>query len=158
MIEPLRLSLVVGCSCEAAFRTWTERTGLWWPTDHTATGDADSVVTFEPFVGGRVYERTPGGSEVDWGRIVVWEPPRRLAYLWHLRVDRADATDVEITFTVDEGDHCRVEIEHRGWERLGDLGLRRRDANQQGWAGLLPHFVAACRGPEASAPRASSPE
>ena len=146
MIETLRLSLVVDCSCEAAFRTWTERTSLWWPTDHTATGDADSVVTFEPFVGGRVYERTPGGSEVDWGRIVVWEPPRRLAYLWHLRVDRADATDVEITFTVDEGDHCRVEIEHRGWERLDDLGLRRRDANQQGWAGLLPHFIAACHG------------
>jgi len=103
-------------------------------------------VTFEPFVGGRVYERTASGSEVDWGRIVAWEPPLRLAYLWHLRVDRADATDVEITFTEHGEDSCRVEIEHRGWERLGDLGLGRRDANHRGWDGLLPHFVAACQG------------
>ena len=30
--------------------------------------------------------------------MTVWEPPARLAYLWHLRRDRADATEVEIRF------------------------------------------------------------
>jgi len=29
----------------------------------------------------------------------MWEPPTRIGYLWHLRRDRADATEVEITFT-----------------------------------------------------------
>ena len=37
---------------------------------------------------GRIYERTPAGTEHDWGEVTVWEPPARLAYLWHLRPDR----------------------------------------------------------------------
>jgi hypothetical protein len=40
----------------------------------------------------------------------------------------------------------RVEIEHRGWERLGSNGLRWRDANQNGWDGVLPAYKAACAG------------
>jgi len=128
MIEPLVASVVVRCSCDSAFRIWTEHTSVWWPADHTATGQHDSVVTFEPFVGGRIYERTPVGAEVDWGWVVRWEPPQRLAYAWHLRADRADATDVEITFSPHDDDHCRVRIEHRGWERLGAAGSERRTA------------------------------
>jgi len=84
-------------------------------------GDPDAVV-LEPHAGGRIYERTHDGREVDWGEITAWEPPRRLAYLWHIRRDRLDATDVEITFT-DRGDGTtRVEIIHSGRERLGDDG------------------------------------
>jgi hypothetical protein len=37
----------------------------------------------------------------------------------------------------------RVEIEHRGWERLGTRAQLLRDRNQAGWTTLLPHFVAA---------------
>ena len=44
-----------------------------------------------------------GQSEIDWGEITLWSPPRRLGYLWHIRRDRSDATDVELTF-VDLGD------------------------------------------------------
>ena len=55
-------------------------------------------VVLEPWLGGRIFERTPDGAEIDWGEITAWEPPGRLAYLWHIRRDRADATDVEITF------------------------------------------------------------
>lgn len=90
-----------------------------------------------------VYRRHTG-DELDSGEVTLWEPPRRLRYLWHLRRDRADATDVEITFT-DLGDATtRVVIEHRGWERLGALGQQWRDANRAGWGSLLPHFTAAC--------------
>ena len=79
-------------------------------------------VVFEPRVGGRIYERTKAGVEHDWGRIVVWDPPRRLVYRWHLRVDAADATEVDITFVPRAGDRTLVQIEHRGWERLGSQG------------------------------------
>ena len=100
-------------------------------------------MVFEPRVGGRIYERTPHGAEFDWGEITIWDPPRRLGYLWHLRADRADATDLEITFAGRSGT-TRVEIEHRGWERLGARGQTRRDANRSGWSTLLPYFTAAC--------------
>ena len=97
-------------------------------------------MVLEPRVGGRLFERTRGGDEHDWGRVTVWEPPRRLGYTWHLRADRSDATDVEIRF-VPAGGGTRVEIEHRGWERLGaEPGRDWRDRNFGGWGTLLPHY------------------
>ena len=75
--------------------------------------------------------------------VTVWEPPHRLVYLWHLRQDRADATEVEIRFLPHGEAATHVEIEHRGWEALGAQGEDRRDRNHGGWATLLPHYVAA---------------
>jgi hypothetical protein len=36
----------------------------------------------------------------------------------------------------------RIEIEHRGWERLGSAADQWRDQNRAGWQTLLPHFQA----------------
>jgi hypothetical protein len=52
---------------------------------------------------------------------------------------------VLITFSAVDDDRCRVTIDHRGWERLGDDGERWRDANRGGWTGLFPHLVAAAQ-------------
>lgn len=152
-IEPLRLAFQVQCSPSHAFMVWTERIGLWWPADHTATGEPDLQVILEGRVGGRIFERAGDGSEHDWGEVLEWEPPHRLVYSWHLRRDRADATEVEIRFMPDEpsGDRTRVEIEHRGWERLGAEGRDWRDRNMGGWSTLLPHYVAAAGGEPARA-------
>jgi len=144
-IEPLRLAFDVACTPEHAFMTWTQRISTWWPSDHTASGAADLVVVLEGRVGGRVFERTATGVEHDWGEVLAWDPPHRLVYSWHLRRDRADATEVEIRFRASEG-RTRVEIEHRGWERLGSEGRSWRDRNLGGWSTLLPHFVHAAGG------------
>ncbi len=148
MIEPIRLSFEVDCPVEHAWTVWTERFGQWWPADHTVTGDEDLDVRLEGHAGGRIYERTRAGVEHDWGEVTVWEPPSRLGYLWHLRRDRADATEVEIRFLA-RGDTTRVEIEHRGWERLGAQAETWRDRNRGGWATLLPHYVRATESSEA---------
>jgi len=94
---------------------------------------------FEPHTGGRIFERTSEGAEHDWGEVVGWEPPHRLAYLWHLRFDRADATEVEVTFAGDE-DQTTVTIVYSGWERLGAEGPGRRERNERGWADVLEHY------------------
>jgi len=141
-IEPLTLSFEVACEPAHAFDTWTARFGTWWPRGHTASGHPAAEVVLEPGVGGRIFERTPDGTEVEWGEITAWDPPRCLAYLWHIRRDRSDATVVEITFRHDDGG-TRVEIVHTGWERLGAEGRSWRDANAGGWNSLLPHFMAA---------------
>ena len=143
MIESLRYAFEVARPAPHAFSVWTEGIGRWWPADHTSTGEADIVVTLEPRVGGRIYERTPDGREFDWGRLLVWEPPTRIVYTWHLRQDREAATEVEIRFVATSPEATRVEIEHRGWERLGSDGSAKRERNQGGWATLLPHYVAA---------------
>ena len=143
MTEPLQLSFDVACGVEHAFGTWTERTSTWWPTSHTVAGEPGLEVIFEPVVGGRIFERTADGREADWGRILAWDPPRRLVYEWHLRQDRADATEVEIRFEAAPEGGTRVTIEHRGWERLGARGPDRREANRARLGGLLPHYVEA---------------
>jgi uncharacterized protein YndB with AHSA1/START domain len=144
-IEPLRLAFEVDCSPEHAFTTWTERIASWWPSDHTVSGEEHLVVMLEGRIGGRIFERTETGAEHDWGEVVAWEPPHRLVYSWHLRRDRADATEVEIRFRP-AGTATRVEIEHRGWESLGAEGRTWRDRNLGGWSTLLPHFVEAAGG------------
>jgi uncharacterized protein YndB with AHSA1/START domain len=78
--------------------------------------------------------------------VLVWEPPRRLAYLWHLRTDRADATEVEITFVPDGDGATEVRIDHRGWERLGARGDAWRERNRRGWDTLLPWYIDICEG------------
>jgi uncharacterized protein YndB with AHSA1/START domain len=141
VIEPLRLAFDVACPSEHAFEVWTSKIARWWPADHSVSGENGLLVVLEGRPGGRIFERTRSGAEHEWGEVTVWEPPRRLVYQWHLRRDRADATEVEIRF-IDQGDATtRVEIEHRGWERLGAQGADCRDATVHGWETLLPHYV-----------------
>jgi uncharacterized protein YndB with AHSA1/START domain len=143
VIEALRIAFDVRCPAEHAFEVWTARIAAWWPADHTVSAESGLHVLLERRAGGRIFERTARGEEHEWGEVTVWEPPRRLVYLWHLRRDRADATEVEITFVPVAAGLTRVEIEHRGWERLGADGQAWRDANFGGWRTLLPHYVAA---------------
>jgi hypothetical protein len=141
-IPPLAFTFELECSAEHAFRTWTERIDAWWPAGHTVSGEHDVRVVLEPRLGGRLLERTASGIEHEWGEITAWEPPARFAYLWYIRRDRADATDVEITFTPLGPGRARVDILHTAWERLGADGQGWRDRNTGGWNGVLPSFIA----------------
>jgi uncharacterized protein YndB with AHSA1/START domain len=143
MKAPLKMSFDVACSADHAFRVWTSEIDTWWPPDHTVSGQVDLKIVLESGVGGRIYERTSEGVEHDWGEVTVWNPPRQLVYLWYLRQDRADATEVEIHFVAQSATATRIEIEHRGWERLGAASEERRAQNRGGWQSLLPHFRAA---------------
>ena len=118
MIDPIRIAFEVACPARYAFEVWTAKIGQWWPADHTVSAE-----------------------------VTAWDPPGRLAYLWHLRRDRADATEVEIRFIERDDATTLVEIEHRGWERLGAEGEGWRDRNHDGWATLLPHYIAAVTRP-----------
>ena len=142
-IEPLRLAFEVDAPSGHAFDVWTRGIGRWWPADHTASVEPDLTVILEPRVGGRFFERTTDGREVDWGEVLAWDPPHRLVYTWHLRRSREDATEVEIRFVATSATTTRVEIEHRGWERLGSDGPAWRERNHGGWQTLLPHYLAA---------------
>jgi uncharacterized protein YndB with AHSA1/START domain len=137
-IEPIEIQFEVACSPEHAFDTWANKTSLWWPRSHSMTSVPGLAVTFESRPGGRIYERTPDGAEHDWGEVLAWEPPHRLAYLWHLGTDRSRATEVDISFA--GGDTTTVTITHRGWERLGADGPAWRQRNLGGWGGLLPRY------------------
>ncbi len=147
MIEPLRLSYEIACPPEHAFAVWTTRLSAWWPKGHSASGDPDTVVTLEPRLGGRIFERTPDGVEIDWGEITLWSPPSRLRYLWHITRDRSDATDVDLRFVDIGGGRTRLDIVHAGWDRLGAEGTAWRNANTNGWNSLIPRYLEAAARP-----------
>ena len=140
MIEPFRVAFEIEAPQDHAFDTWTHGIDRWWPPSHTQTGRSDLEIVLEGRVGGRIFERTPDGEEFDWGQVEVWEPPSRLVYSWHLKRDPREPTEVEIMFRAIGAEATRVEIEHRGWERLGAEGQDQRDRHGSGWGSLLPHY------------------
>jgi uncharacterized protein YndB with AHSA1/START domain len=145
VIEPLRISFEIACSPDHAFTVWTRRASAWWPQEHTVSHQPGAQIVFEPRVGGRIFERTPDGTEIEWGEIVEWDPPRRLRYQWHIATDPEQATDVEIVFRELPDSTTLVEIEHGGWDRISEMGQAWRDTNQAGWDGVLPAYTRAAR-------------
>jgi Activator of Hsp90 ATPase homolog 1-like protein len=138
-IEPVHRSVTVDRGVEDAFRVFTEELGNWWPVEtHSIAKTAVETVVMEGQVGGRLYERTTGGEENGWGRMLVWEPPRRVAFEWHIT---GVPTEVEVCFSP-QGSGTRVDLEHRGFERLED-GAARRESYSNGWVTVLERYAAA---------------
>ena len=138
-IQPVRRAVTVERPLEDAFRVFTEGLGNWWPVaTHSIAKDAVETVVMEGHAGGRLYERTTDGAENDWGRMLVWEPPRRVAFEWHIT---GAPTEVEVRFTP-EGGGTRVDLEHRGFERVAN-GTERRESYNTGWVKVLGRYAAA---------------
>ncbi len=134
MVAPLTLEFAVAVDVEHAFTTWVERADLWWPRDHTLSGSPDAII-FEPRVGGRIYERDAQGAEMPWGEVVVWDPPTRLEYRWHLFFRPEEATHVSIAFERSNGG-TTVRVVQTGFDALAEQGPLRREGNARGWAAV----------------------
>lgn len=145
---PVRKTIVVAASGARAFQVFTEEMSAWWPlaTHHIGKVDAKSVV-IEPFAGGRWFEQGVDGSECDWGRVLTWDPPRRLVLSWEIssdwRRDPSIQSEVEVRFSV-EGASTRVDLEHRLLPFFGDKAADMRGIfdSAMGWSGLLDAFAA----------------
>jgi hypothetical protein len=142
VIEPLRFTYEISCPVDHAFDVWTKQIATWWPKGHSTSGDPDTVVHLEPRVGGRIFERTSDGREIDWGEVTRWDPPAQLGYTWHIGRTSEEATEVELTFVELGDDRTRLDIVHSGWDRLGAEGSVWREANTNGWNSLVPAFTA----------------
>ena len=139
----VRKSVTVEASPEEAFGLYIHGIASWWPLKtHSVGQERTETVVMEGRERGRLYERTSGGEESDWGRIRVWDPPHRLVHTWHPGRGEEMSQEVEITFTP-VGKGTRVDLEHRGWERLGDEAEERVRNYDKGWDGVLALYVQA---------------
>lgn len=145
--QVIRKSVVVDAPPEKAFRVFTEGIDAWWPlSTHSASRERAETVVLEGRVGGRFYEKTTDGHEIAWGEVTVWDPPHRLSYTWHPGRAPETAQEVEMRF-VAEGGRTRVELEHRGWEKLGDDAVEAIRSYDTGWDLVLGQsYAAALRG------------
>jgi uncharacterized protein YndB with AHSA1/START domain len=143
---PVRRSVSVRTSAEHAFRIFTADIGRWWPASHHVGAAPYKENVLEPHVGGRWYEIGEDGSQCDWGKVLVWEPPTRLVLAWQLdaqyRFDPDFMTEVEVRFTAEAPDRTRVDLEHRMLERYGEAAQRVIDAvgSPNGWGRVLELF------------------
>jgi uncharacterized protein YndB with AHSA1/START domain len=143
---PVRRSVTVKVPQARAFEVFTDGFGRWWPPSHHIGKTAMTGGVIEPRVGGRWYETCEDGSQCDWGKVVVWEPPSRLVLAWQLdsqfRYDPALVTEVEVRFTA-EGEATRVDLEHRNLERFGAEIEKVRGSidGPNGWRTVLAQFA-----------------
>ena len=136
---PVRKTINVSTSAERAFRVFTEGFDTWWPRSHSIGASALQKAVIETRLGGRCYQQSVDGTECDWGRILVWEPPHRFVMTWHPGRDPDVAQEVEVRFTP-EGDATRVDLEHRNWQKLGKDAAKVRESYDGGWPGVLETF------------------
>ena len=147
----VRASVVVEASIERAFTVFTEGMSTWWPREHHIIDGEIESITFEPRVGGRVFDRTVDGRESPWARVLAYEPPNRVMFSWNvsnqfeLETDPAKTSEIEVNFTAEGPDRTRVVLEHRNLDRHGDGWEPHRDAvaSPDGWQMSLDAFAAA---------------
>ena len=140
LVEPLHQSVLVRSGRAHTFGVFVERLGDWWPVETHRMGEEKVVeVRFERDLGGRVYEIGAGGTECTWGEVIVWEPPERFAITWRTL---SEVTEVEVRFKELGPALTRVELEHRGWERLTAEEISAwRDSYTRGWKLILGQFA-----------------
>lgn len=144
----VRKQVTVEAAQARAFAVFTDGLASWWPLEGYHIGDQPAVTAaMEPRAGGRWFERAVDGSECDWGRVLVWEPPSRVVLSWAIDADfKADATvdtEVEVRFIAEGPTTTRVEFEHRGLEQYAERAaeMQAQFDSEGGWSALLALFA-----------------
>ena len=121
----VRKETVVAAPLERAFRVFTDRFGDFKPREHNLLGVPITATTFEPRVGGHIYDRGEDGSECRWARVLAYEPPTRVVFswdigpTWQIEADPAQTSEVEVRFVAEGPSRTRVVLEHRHIDRHG---------------------------------------
>lgn len=144
-IAPVMCSVDVKVSASRAFELFAQNMSLWWPRGKTPARNPHVDLVIEPRKNGRWFERDADGNEAHWGRVMAWEPPRRLVLGWQLdhnfRFDADLLTEVEIRFEEIPGGGTRVSLEHRNLERFGAEAETLAGKIRSGWPERMGDFA-----------------
>jgi uncharacterized protein YndB with AHSA1/START domain len=143
-IAPIVQTVTVAVAPRRAFELFTGRMGDWWLASHHIAEKPFVAIVIEPRAGGRWFERDADGGECPWGKVLVWDPPRRVLLAWQLKSDFSYdpdfVTELEIAFEPD-GNGTRVTLTHNDLHKFGDAAPRVVAGMNEGWALLLGGFV-----------------
>jgi uncharacterized protein YndB with AHSA1/START domain len=146
----VRRAITVDASQQRAFDAFTRQFGDFKPKEHNLLGSPIVETTFEPRVGGHIFDRAEDGSECHWARVLAFDPPERVVFSWdispqwRIEDDEAKASEVEVRFIPEGPDRTRVELEHRNLDRHGPgwEGVRDGVADEGGWPTYLARYAA----------------
>jgi hypothetical protein len=143
----VRKEIVVQASQVRAFSVFTDRIDRWWPREHHIGTSPLKRCVIEGKQGGRWYSTCEDGSEVDVGRVVVWDSPKRVVLTWQItaqwQYDRSFETEVEVNFIALGPNETRVTLEHHNLERFGPATeqIRPMFDSPDGWSKTLAAFA-----------------
>jgi len=146
----LTSTVVVPLTIDRAFALFSDL-DRWWPIEYTRAKVVDQEIVIEPHPGGFCYERGANGFRHDWGRVLVFEPPRRLVLAWQntaahgAQVDPETSSTIEVRLVPDGAQRTRVTLEHRDFNRHGPDAAEYRAlmASDKGWPLILGRYAAA---------------
>jgi uncharacterized protein YndB with AHSA1/START domain len=135
-------AITVRCPAADAFELFTGGIHTWWPlSTHSLGKERAARAVVEGRVGGRVYEVWHDGTERPWGTVSAWEPPTRIVLSWFVGSEPDAATEVEVRFLAESDAVTRVELEHRGWQALGEAAEESAASYESGWDFVLGEFT-----------------
>lgn len=152
MLEPIVRSIEVPCNQATAFRIFAEEAGSWWPlarfTQSAMSGSSAQNVVIEPISGGDVYEVTPDGAKVSWGKVEQYDPPNLLSMQFHIPLPKErirERSIVTVNFEPVSPNRTKVTLIQTNWEAFGKRGSMLHGGYGLGWAHIFEEcYAQAC--------------
>ncbi len=147
-IVPIRKQIVIDAAQAHVFSVFTDGIDKWWPREHHIGTSPLKEAIIEPKLGGRWYSISQDGSEVNIGKVLAWEPPRRVVLSWQIngewKYDPNFMTEIEVVFTAEGPKKTRVDLEHRDLHRFGATAetMSGMFDSPGGWTATLSSFAA----------------
>jgi uncharacterized protein YndB with AHSA1/START domain len=146
-IEPVKKEVVVNVPAERAFRVFTEGVDKWWPRQHHIGKSPLKRTVIESGVGGRWYSVCEDGTECDVGKVITWDPPKKLLLSWQItstwQYDPSFQTEVAVDFVALGPSSTKVTLEHRNLHRYGVAAadIRKQIDQPGGWLLIMEEFA-----------------
>jgi hypothetical protein len=138
----IRKSVFLALPPAAAFELFTARISQWWPPENRHTRDAH--ITLHLLESGRFFEKASDGLEVELGRVMLWEPPRRIVLDFYVATGPDQPTQAEVRFDAEAGG-TRVTVSHGPKPPSAALWAERAPRYGRAWERVLAALVAVAR-------------
>lgn len=155
-IVPLSCSMTLERTRADVYREFTNGFGSWWPAEFSWSQPLLlHGIAMDCRLNGLLSETGPHGFRLDFGRIISWDPPSSLEFLWQISAERVPLPDpeqasiVSVEFT-STADSTTIVVTHRAWERHGAAAQDYRDAFAEAWPlalGRFKQYVESCPTP-----------
>ncbi len=136
MLDPIEVVVVLDMPVETVFEIFVTDMDRWWPKTPFSLGQGK--VSMPRGAGEDITETEADGTVHVWGKVQRYDPPRRLAILWHVGQSPTVATEIDIQFRSTDDGRTGVTLVHSGWDTLGPDAAERRENYIRGWNTILP--------------------
>lgn len=146
-------AVVVDAPAARAFELFVHHIHEWWDPRHHVLQGGIVEMTVEPRAGGAIFDRDVDGTVSRWGTVIVFDPPKRIVFQWHVTpswtidLDPAKASEVHVRFESLSDTQTLVRLDHIHLDRHGDGWEIMRDAvgAPESWAAGLQRMAGLAR-------------